>query len=291
MKALVKRAYGALPFKQQLFSVLRLLPLPRSVFQHLHFKGVITVKVPGGAPFRMHHHGYMIENELFWRGLDGWEKVSARLWTSLCRNARNILDIGANTGVYALLAHAVNPRATVVAVEPVERVFRKLEANIALNGGRAYAVRAAVTDHDGEVVLYDTPDSEHVLSVSVNKEFLADTPGARPVNVPARTVASLAAQFGMGTVDLLKIDVETHEPEVLAGFREVLHRDRPSMLIEVLNDEVAARVEALIAGLGYERYNIDEVTWPPERTTTLSRSRHFNFLLCTPEVARSIGIA
>ena len=88
----------------------------------------------------------------------------------------------------------------------------------------------------------------------------------------------------------MKIDVETHEPEVLAGFRKILLRDKPSLLIEILNDEVAKRVEEQIKDVGYLYYNIDDVTWPPPRVATLTRSGHFNFLLCQPEVARSIGL-
>ena len=71
MKKLLKGLYAAIPLKQPLFKVLRLLPFPRRIYQHLHFRGVINVRVPGGGSFRMRHHGYMIENELFWRGIKG----------------------------------------------------------------------------------------------------------------------------------------------------------------------------------------------------------------------------
>ena len=62
------------------------------------------------------------------------------------------------------------------------------------------------------------------------------------------------------------------------------------MLIEILNDKVASRVEELVRGMGYVYYNIDDVTWPPEKAATLSRSKHFNYLFCQPDVAKSIGL-
>ncbi|MBK9761421.1 MAG: FkbM family methyltransferase [Flavobacteriales bacterium] len=290
MKKTLKRLYRSLPFKQSVFSGLRLLPLPTSVYQHLHFEGVIRVRLGKGRSFLMRHHGYMIENELFWRGIQGWEKVSLELWTRLCRRSDTIFDVGANTGVYALLAQALRPEATIIAVEPVERVFLKLEENIGLNGKGVIAIRAAVTDQEGEVTLYDTPAREHVLSVSLNKEFMRNDPLLQATTVPARTIAGIAAEHRLERIDLMKIDVETHEPEVLAGFREILLRDKPSLLIEILNDEVAKRVEEQIKDVGYLYYNIDDVTWPPPRVATLTRSGHFNFLLCQPEVARSIGL-
>lgn len=291
MKTLLKRIYDALPFKQALFSVLRMLPLPPGIYQHLHFRGIIRVRVPDHGSFVMHHHGYMIENELFWRGIKGFEKISFELWKRLCPHANTILDIGANTGVYALIAKTANPSATVIAAEPVDRIFAKLEENIALNGGGILALKAAVTDHEGEVILYDIPAREHMNAVSLERDHLAELAGVRPVKVPARTVSGIASAHGLKRIDLLKIDVETHEPEVLAGFAEILVRDRPTLLIEILNDRVAERIELLVGALGYVYYNIDDVTWPPERVTKLSASKHFNFLLCQPRVAQAIGIS
>lgn len=290
MKDLLKRIYHALPFKQQVFTVLRLLPLPGSVYQHLHFKGLISIRVPGHGSFRMRHHGYMIENELFWKGIKGFERISFELWTRLCLASHTILDIGANTGVYALIAKTVSPASTIIAVEPLKRICTKLEDNIVLNGGGITALRAAVTDHEGEVTLYDLPDREHVNAVSLNPAHLADLQGVRPVSVPAHTVQSIVRTYQLPRIDLVKIDVETHEPEVLAGFGDLLQRDKPALLIEILNDEVARRVERSVEGLGYVFYNIDDEAWPPERATTLTKSKHFNFLLCQPATARSIGL-
>ncbi len=293
MRTLLKRLYADLPLKQPLCKVLRVLPIPRKAYQHLYFKGIINVRVPESGSFRMRHHGYMIENELFWRGIEGWEKISLELWKRLCRRSDTIIDVGANTGVYSLIAKVVNPNATIIAVEPVQRVFNKLEENIALNGGGIHAVRAAMTDHEGEVTLYDAPHLEHVLGVSLNKEriYVVEGQSVLPVSVPARTMAGIAQQYGLPRVDLMKIDVETHEPEVLAGFVDLLRRDRPSLLIEILNDDVAGRVEKLVSGLGYVYYNIDDETWPPEKTGTLTKSKHFNYLFCQPEVAREVGLS
>ena len=44
-----------------------------------------------------------------------------------------IFDIGANTGIFALVSGAANPKARIFAFEPVSRVFEKLKGNVALN--------------------------------------------------------------------------------------------------------------------------------------------------------------
>jgi FkbM family methyltransferase len=291
IKESLRKVYEALPFKQPLFTVLRkAVQVPSSIHQHLHFKGVIHVPISPTEGFRIMHHGHVIENELFWKGIKGWEQVSLELWMRLCRLSSVICDIGANTGVYALTAKAVNLSAKVVAVEPVERVFRKLEANVLLNNWNIRTVNAAVSDHTGTAVLYDLPQLDHVLSVSLEADWNNKSSALRPVEVPCITVTDLLDEIGASKVDLLKIDVETHEPAVLRGFHELIQRDRPSMLIEILNEDVARQIAALLEGLDYQYYNIDDVTWPPPRVQALSTSGHFNFLLCQPAVAVAIGI-
>lgn len=290
-KRIFKKLYGLLPFKKQVFTAIRWFGTPPEwIYRHLHFKGIITVKISNTEQFRTHHHGYIIENELFWSGLRGWEGVSMELWTRLSRRSQAILDIGANTGIYALTAQAVHPSAKVLAIEPVARIFSKLRENASLNGNRVVAVHAAISDSTGTATLYDIPEYEHLLSVSLEAEWNKESTKRRPVEVPCFTVADLLIQQGMPRVDLLKIDVETHEAAVLRGFREILARDKPSMLIEILNDEVAKDVSALMDGLEYQYYNIDDVTWPPPQVGRLSKSGHFNFLVCQPDIARSIGL-
>jgi len=44
-----------------------------------------------------------------------------------------ILDVGANVGAFTIAAAKLFPNVTVVAVEPVEQVFKLLEANVAAN--------------------------------------------------------------------------------------------------------------------------------------------------------------
>jgi hypothetical protein len=61
------------------------------------------------------------------------------------------------------------------------------------------------------------------------------------------------------------------------------------MLIEILRDEIGQKVERLVAGKDYLYFNIDEKN-PPRLVKSIMRSDHFNYLLCRPEVARSLGL-
>ncbi len=56
----------------------------------------------------------------------------------------------------------------------------------------------------------------------------------------------------------MKIDVETHEPEVLEGMGIYLKKFKPTLLIEILDNEVAEKIQVLVKGLNYIYFNLDE---------------------------------
>lgn len=287
----LRRVYDLVPFKRELYIALKKVRVPsESVYRHLHFKGRFTVAVDGSHSFEMMHHGYQVENEVFWAGLaGGWEKVSLALWVTLCRSARVVVDIGANTGIYALIAKSLNPRAAVYAFEPVERVFRKLEENVRHNGFDIRCFPLAVSNRDGAAIIYDMPTA-HVYSVTVNKDLSPPGTATIPTAITTVTLDTFIAEQGLSGIDLMKIDVETHEAEVLEGFAGHLRQFRPTLLIEVLNDEVGARVQELVGGMAYLYFNIDERSGT-RRVETIGKSDYYNYLLCSEETAKGLGLA
>jgi FkbM family methyltransferase len=291
MKELLRQVYQQLPFKQELFTLAkRFHRPPEAIYRHLSFRGVFSVDVEGKS-FLLKHHGFQVENCIFWDGLlsPDWEGASMALWVKLCKTAHVVIDGGANTGVYSLVCKALNPAAKVYAFEPVQRVHSKLVENCRLNGFDIQCVDKALSNSDGTATIYDLP-SEHVYSVTVNKNLNAPDVDTRAVTITTvRLDTFLAAQDQMLPVDLMKLDVETHEPEVLEGFGKFLEQMRPTMLIEILTQEVAAKVEALVTGKGYLYFNIDDVRGP-RRQERLTKSDHYNFLLCSAEKAKELGL-
>ena len=97
--------------------------------------------------------------------------------------------------------------------------------------------------------LFDT-EGEPGYSASLNASMLE---GYGIIRVPVRAacLGSVFAEFGSRRVDLLKIDVEKHEPAVLAGIQRHLAKDRPTLLIEILNREIGAAISKSVDGNGY----------------------------------------
>lgn len=290
MKTILKKVYHSLPFKREFFTLLRFVVKPsQHIYQHLHFKGIIPVKVDNQHQFRIHHYGYQVENEIFWAGLtNGWEKVSIRLWIQLCRRSEVIFDVGANTGIYSLIAQCMNPQSKVYAFEPVHRVFSKLEENIKLNTYKVTTVEKALSNYDGEAVIYDLP-AEHIYSVTVNKSLLGPNNPGIETKIQTVSLNTFIRENNIGKIDLMKIDVETHEPEVLEGFSDFLSKFRPVLLIEILNDEVGERVEKMVSGLGYLYFNIDENSGI-RQVPKITKSDYYNYLLCNKETVAALNL-
>ena len=87
----------------------------------------------------------------------------------------------------------------------------------------------------------------------------------------------------------MKIDVETHEPEVLDGFRSYLNQYRPTMLIEILNDEVGRKVSSAVQGLDYLYFNINE-KGGIRQVDKITKSDYYNYLLCNSKTALKLGL-
>lgn len=146
----LKKLYRAIPLKANIFRAMKSLHLvpPARIHERMHFESIFTINVDS-SEFRMYGYG-PIEASIFWRGLGkSLEGSSLLAWAKLCKRHDVIMDVGANAGVFALIAKTVNPRARVYAFEPMPRVFAQLQRNRDLNGYDIELVQAAASNFDG----------------------------------------------------------------------------------------------------------------------------------------------
>ncbi len=144
-----------------------------------------------------------------------------------------VVDVGANTGAYALAVATAEPSARVVAIEPDPGAVDRLRRNVALNGlgERVTVLPIAAGSESGETPLYRS--SYHQLS-SLNR-FNAERWGARVSEVVSVAVEPLDALLATGRIvppDHLKVDVEGAGYEVLAGATTLLEKHRPVVYVE-----------------------------------------------------------
>jgi FkbM family methyltransferase len=154
------------------------------------------------------------------------------------RKSGVIIDVGANSGFYSLLAMCASTTVQVLAFEPDETVFNVLRRNISANRawGQIEAVPLALSSSSGVATLY-VPTQEHGLletSSSLEQAFKEAHSEARVVKTTTLDAFLADHQRRKERVTLVKVDVEGHEAEVLKGARETIARWRPLLFIEVL---------------------------------------------------------
>ena len=260
IKRAIKTCYGFIPLKKQIFNIIKKLNIPIGIlYKHLQFKGNITVRVEDKS-FYMYHNGGAIENEVYWQGLgNSWEEETIWLWIKLCKSSKTIFDIGANTGLYSLIAKTVNPFAKVFAFEPSENTYSKLQHNNNLNNTKIVTEKVALSNDLGSKTFYDVFDRNQTsasLSPNKLKNFEGYKGAINEYFVKTDTLANYIKINNINCIDLIKIDVELHEPEVIEGFGNYLIQFKPYIIMEVLTSEISDKLNAIFRNTGYHFYHL-----------------------------------
>lgn len=198
--------------------------------------GVVEVRPSGWStlpPVLMANDGSdRIASLLYWKGIDGWEPTTVGLFLDLLAPSSTFIDVGANSGLFSLLAARRHPTVLVHALEPVSRVFALLEANVALN--RLQTVRChpvACGERGGRVTVYVPADEPMPMMASLIEDWVRDRRDEEVVDCV--TVDGLTEEDPR-RVQVIKIDAEGSEDAVLRGAAATLARDRPFVFCEVL---------------------------------------------------------
>jgi FkbM family methyltransferase len=127
-----------------------------------------------------------------------------------------IVDAGANIGNHAVYFANFLKYQSLYCFEPVPENFELLAQNLSFPHTHLY--QKALSDKN--TTLKIAPNTSNMGACKVD--------GRGSLEVKAITLDSLALQ----NVTLLKIDVENHEPAVLAGAKDTINRCHPLILIE-----------------------------------------------------------
>ena len=179
------------------------------------------------------------------------------------------IDVGANSGPYTHALLGLGGR--VVAIEANAALARHLQRTY---GCRADVICAAASSAPGTARLRIPKDGTgfgHGLSTIETRNALDGT-AVEEVDVPRVTLDGL----GLPPVGFIKIDVEGHELDVLAGAEAIIRRDRPALLVESEERHrpgAVASVRAFLGGLGYAGFMVDDGRLAPIATVDPQRDQ------------------
>ena len=218
---------------------------------------IVSVRVPPGIhhlrsrrvkALRRHGRDQCVE-AFHQAGWWGYERPLPDVLLATLRHAPGpFFDVGANTGVYSLIATTVRG-VDVHAFEAYPPVADLLRENLALNrsGRRVHFVEAAASDVVGEIQFFVPQESGPIETSSSTEAGFRE--GSVPITVSATTLDAYWESIGSPAVAAVKLDVEGAEHRVLAGARRLVAAARPVVFYEVLPDARLDELEDFRAGL------------------------------------------
>jgi len=173
-----------------------------------------------------------IASRLFWAGIENYDKNEIKLFQQILDCSDYILDIGSNTGIYTLIAGVNNKK--VHSFEPVPFIYERLIENIRINGLlNVIPNNKVVTDYNGFTSLF-VPDS---ITLPTSASTLDGFRVAKEtIIIPTITLDSYIFSENIPKVDVIKIDTEATEDKVLWGSKNIIKRDNPIIICEVLHN-------------------------------------------------------
>ena len=191
----------------------------------------VTLKFPVGV-------GYSIFSSISWWGTNGCEPYTWRELRRLIQNARTFIDVGANVGLYSVLAKKVRPDIEVISFEPVHSIYNACVSLHIANGLLASNVHElALSDVDGEAKIFE-PLHDHDIGYSAASTLVVDSWQARKAPrvsvIKTAKLDTFLAGRELKSPLAIKIDVEDFEASVLKGALLTIERYRPWIVCEIL---------------------------------------------------------
>lgn len=195
-----------------------------------------------------------VHQDVFWHGTkDFWDVWHLK---RLLAADSLVVDIGSNFGYYAIhLARTLGNESRALAFEPMPHIYARLSRNIALNNlaEQVTALQVGLSDAAGEAKMAARQGNSGSAQIGADAADLT--------TVRIETLDGLwPGLAGARAADFIKIDVEGHEPRVLAGARGVLEQHQPIVLLEVDPPRLEeagsspAALAAFFGALGYRHF-------------------------------------
>jgi len=148
----------------------------------------------------------------------------------------NIIDIGANIGMYTVLAaEKVGKDGRVIAIEPEPENYKYLLKNIKLNDFQNVIPKnIALTNHEGFEKLYLYSSTAHSLISHEEKSSY--------IEVPVKTIDKLLEELDIKKIDIIKIDTEGAEISILKGAEKTL-RANPNMKLFIASYHYPSEIQ------------------------------------------------
>jgi FkbM family methyltransferase len=176
-----------------------------------------------------------------------WEQVSRHLFAEVSRSARVVVDVGAYSGIYSLIALSASDTSQVHAFEPLTNNFNRTKRNLKLNpifDGRWQLHKCALGSNSRLDIIHFEPRGTNDTA-SLKKDYRANLTAQEQVRV------TTLDDLNLEDIDLIKIDAEQHDHHVIHGAASLIRSSQPVIFFEAQEHESLHSSRSHLAACGY----------------------------------------
>ena len=217
---------------------------------------------------------------------EDWFEGEAPFVRKLFQPGENALDIGANYGVYSLIAaHAIGRDGRVWSFEPASSTAAFLSESLARNGfGNAKVEQYALSDREGT--------TELTLTGQAELNTLHAARGGNTETVRLRALDDWAQENGWPDIAFVKLDAEGEEPNVIRGGAQLFDRRSPLIMYEIRHgDKINLGLKDQFEAIGYKSYYLVPGLnlLAPFQADQPVDGFQLNLFCCKPDRARNLA--
>src|SRR5580658_580640 len=262
----------------------------------------VTVKLPDGEhPMRFDLDPERPNEETVLSFLKGgrlYEPDVAAVFLRAIKAGDTVLDVGANVGIFSVLAaRLTGADGCVVGFEPSQDNRKRLAANLALNGiTNVIVVDQPASDRTGTVTFHlksDSAGGHSLWNPCKHPDHRKSREEPQSIVMTTTTIDAEMARLRLAPPRLIKIDTEGAEHRVLAGGIKLLMQFEVPYVIAELHEfglgqmgSSQAELRGSMANLGYDTFLLYADGSLPKlvpRGTRIASGFFLNLLFSTPD--------
>ena len=235
--------------------------LPQRIYRKMGFQGTFVFNIEKNK-LRFINVRESIANDIFYSGIFGnYEGETLRLWYEISKEVNGlVLDIGAYSGIYSLVAASANKQSSIIAFEPHPNNFDLLCKNIQINEfSNITSDNRAISNKTGKALFYNysVGELESTGFTLINHRYVE----TESSSISCATISFkeyLESNHKEQILSLVKLDIERAELIVLRDGIERIQKDQTIIFCEILDRESIFKIHSLFKKIDYVFININD---------------------------------